>query len=154
MQFNYCSMCHINHNYHLWPLISWFWINIWLMHVSLQVLQESSYRHFDFSSLQCLHDPKCLFCTSFITVTVQHFSNITWPNIFVNMVSPDHTVYCIGFCFRCYCICRTPWFLNRSHNLIIKKACRYYNHRYYCWAGKSMLWRNRALHTIYPLYGS
>ena len=31
------------------------------------------------------------FLTYFITVTVQHFSNVTWPNIIVNMVSSNHT---------------------------------------------------------------
>ena len=35
---------------------------------------------------------------------------VTQPNIhmiLVNVVFFNHTAYCIGFCFRCYCTCRT-----------------------------------------------
>ena len=33
------------------------------------------------------------FCTFSITTTVQHFSNVCWPNTLVNVVSCGHTAY-------------------------------------------------------------
>ena len=51
---------------------------------------------------------------SFMIATTQHFPNVTWPNILVNVVSSNHTTCCLGFWFRFHCTCRTWWFLKRS----------------------------------------
>ena len=93
----------------------------------------------------------------FITIIVQHFSNVPQPDTLVNVVSSGHRAYCIGFRFRYNFMCRTWWFLKRSCNLIIKMVHSYNNHRYHCWEERLMLCKNWALHTlptiimVYPL---
>ena len=77
-------------------------------------------RHFNFALLQCLPIQKGL----------QYFFHqddntaLLQPNILINMISSDHTAYCMGFCFRCHCTHRKQRFFKGFHNLIIKRVHR------------------------------
>ena len=128
--------------------VSYYLIN--LQYISLQVLWESKY--FDAVSLQCLIWKALLHFFHYgNSMHMQHFPSITRSKILVNVVSSDHTSYCIGgFCLRCHCMhVQDTMIFKKSHNLIIKRVRRYSNHRYYCWAGKLILHRKWASHTIH-----
>ena len=64
------------------------------------------------------------------------------------MISSDYTAYCIGFGFKCHFRQRKRQFLRTSHNLIIKRIHRCINCIYYCWAGKLLLRRSWASHSM------
>ena len=83
-QLSHCCMCHIL--------------------VFCDLINLSLYKYFkrvDISILLCCSEwSERSFCTSFITVTVQHFCNcnVTQPNILVNRILWSYS-HCIGFCF-------------------------------------------------------
>ena len=94
------------------------------------------------------------FLTYFIMASVQHFSNVTWPNIIVNMVSSNITAYCTGFCFRCHCICRMQWFLKKSCKMVIKKCSHIIIMCRYCCCVKNWCFTEIGPHILYLLHHS
>ena len=109
LQFNQSRMCH--------SPVSCVLINLFLF----WLYASTSPRIYILILLCCSAWSKrtfCTNCTSFITLPTQHFSNVI-------VVSSDHTAYCMGFCFRLHCMCRTQHVLKRLHILIIKMVHRY-----------------------------
>ena len=91
-----------------------------------------------------LPDPKSqrIVVVVYITTTLQHFFNITHPNILVDVVSSDHRVYSDNDS------------TSDSTSHTIQGACDDFTDqvigllsRYYCWADKLMLCRNWASQT-------
>ena len=77
-----------------------------LYYVSLQVLQESE--HFYITAAPVPKGPFTIMlswhqCSTSLTVTR--------PKIFVKIASSNYSIYCKGFCFRCYCTCSIWWLL-------------------------------------------
>ena len=97
-----------------------------------------------------LPDPKDqrIVAVVYTSITLQHFSNVTRPNILVDVVSSDHRVYStndLTFDSTLHAIACDDF--TRSRNLVIGLLHRYNNCRYYCWAEKLMLCRNWASQT-------
>ena len=108
------------------------------------VLQESSYIFwFCFAAV---HDPKG---SPTLHAAPLQCNSTKHP---CKRVSSDHKVCYIGSCFWQHHTWRTFQFIMRSHDLIIKRARRYSNCRYYCWTGKLKLHRNWISHTIATHY--
>ena len=120
-----------------------------LSYVSVQILQKSGYFCFR------LPDPKGqrIMVVVYIAMTSQHFSNVTCPNILVDVVSSDHRV----------CSNNDSTLDSTSHatahdnftrpcRLVAGYLHRYNNCRCYCWAEKLILCRNWTLQTKPTIY--
>ena len=112
------------------------------------------FKRVDISAFGCLKQKtkgSWWLCTS--RWSSQHFSNVTCPNILVDVVSSDHRVCSINDSTSnstSHAIARDDF--TRPRSLVAGYLHRYNNCRYYCWAEKLMLCRIWTLQTKPTIY--